>query len=201
LGHFQRSVLWLSAGLALGLMAPRAGLSSLAPPKALQMDGIKLDWAGDGEEELPTWISAQLAVGPDGKITGRVVEVGLSEDGNDEDGDPAGFDTYVFEVSDGTLKDPHFDGQSFSFTCLYPTDPSWSLAVAGQMDPGKGQAWTLNAVSKGKDEDQDGHPKKDGPVRNSLGRNRFPLTSQQKDGVLQIYPQDPGAEDNGSTSL
>jgi hypothetical protein len=197
---FRPHPLALTLVLALGLLAPRAGRTELAPPKALQMDDIKIDWAGDGEEELPTWLSAQLAVGPDGKVTGRVVEVGLSDDGTDDDGDPAGFETYVFEVSDQSLKDPRFDGHSFSFTCLYPTDPTWSLAVAGHMDD-QGQGWTLDAVSKGKDEDKEGKPLKDGPLRTSLGRNRFPLISEQKDGVLQIYPQDAGAADGGSTSL
>jgi hypothetical protein len=200
LGFIRRSGFLVAALMALGSLAPRMGQSESAPPKALQMDDIKMDWAGGGEEELPTWLSAQLALGPDGKVTGRVVEVGLSDDGNDEDGDPAGFETYVFEVSDGSLKEPQFDGHSFSFTCLYPTDPSWSLAIAGHMDA-QGRGWTLDAVSKGRDDDQEGHPKKDGPIRTSAGRNRFPLTSDQKDGVLEIYPKDGEAADGGSTSL
>ena len=195
MAFFSRTLLLCSAFLALGLGSPRWARTELAPPKALQMDDLKLDWAGGGEEELPTWVSAQLAIGPDGKVTGRVVEVGLGQDGTDEDGDPLGFDTYVFEVSDGTLKEPVFDGHSFSFTCLYPLDPSWSLALAGHLDEAKGRGWTVNAVSQGKDQDHGGKPV------HSLGRNRFPLISQQKDGVLQIYPQDDGAKDQGGMSL
>lgn len=169
----------LALVVATWVTGPVAGAGAF---RVLQLDDIKLDWSGHGEEELPTWISGQLSVGPDGRLSGRVVETALSDDGTDEDGDPAGFDSYVFDTDDGTMKDLHFDAHGFSFSASDPTDKDWTLSVAGHLsDPATG-AWVVSAASKGAKEA-------------SVAQNRFPLEGDSKDGVVSVYPQ---PQDDGS---
>jgi len=117
---------WL---ITLLLAAPALAQAPAASPK-LRFYDIKVQWNGSDGEELPTWISGQFHLDAAGKPVGQVVEVALSDDGNDDDGDPAGFDSWVFSTADGSLTDLTLEQDKVSFSAHDPTDKDWSLHVA-----------------------------------------------------------------------
>lgn len=168
----------LQACLIALLAAVPAFAQAPAAPLRLQFFNIKIDWTDSGGEELPSWISGEFHLDAAGKPVGRLVEVDLDDDGTDEDGDPAGFDSWVFESADGGLSDLDLSDGRVSFSAHDPSDKAWSLHVAARCTDSVAGTWTLQALSQ------------EGSQR-SVGKNRFPLISKQKDGACQVYP-DPG---------
>jgi hypothetical protein len=164
---------------ALALPGTLARASADGPPRpalrSLDIDDVKVQWFAQGEEDLPAWISAHFTVGPLGAVTGTMTEVELAADGADEDGDPLGFETSVFESSDGTLRDISLGSDGFAFTAVYPGKDASRVAYAGHPDTSQPRGWVLSAVSRG-------------PKGDAAGHNRFPLSSaQKKDGNLEIF--------------
>jgi hypothetical protein len=164
----------LVAGVPVHAQAPAVALK-------LHFYNVKVEWTGKDGEELPTWVNGTFSLDAAGKPVGRVVEVALSDDGNDDDGDPAGFDTWVFDSADGSLSELTVAAGGVSFSAHDPSDPSWSLHLAARCNDTVAGTWVLQALSQSSDD-------------RSVGKNRFPLASQTKDGELQVFP-DAGPED------
>jgi hypothetical protein len=155
----------------------------------LDLEDLKIQWFNRDSEELPSWINAHFDVGALGAVSGRVTETNLSGDGSDEDGDPYGFDTNVFETADGTLKDLSVGRDSFSFTVVYPGKDGGQVAYSGRREGSAAGAWTLHAASRSSKGDSAGH-------------NRFPLTSEEKkEGQLEIYTQTEDTDSKDTQSL
>jgi hypothetical protein len=157
--------------------------------RSLDLDDVKIQWFSHGDEELPAWISAQFDVGPMGQISGTMTEVELAADGNDEDGDPYGFETNVFDTADGTLKDVSFDHDRFAFTAIYQVKDGGLVHYSGRRSDTVMGEWNVSAVGTGPKGDSEGH-------------NRFPLASdEKKEGTLEIYTEPAAQDPQGTESL
>lgn len=154
--------------------------------RSLQIEGVKIEWTMGGRAELPTWISVDLAPAPGGGLAGHAEELGLTADGADEDGDPAGFDMQAFSTADGTLKDVHLDAAGFAFTLVYTGDKAAEVHVVGRAPADPKGEWTLEASVKSGDQPE-------------YGRNRFPLDTEVKDGVLHLFGGGDWGKDNANT--
>jgi len=190
--NLKRTVWVLGFCCALGAPAPLLWAAPDGRPTAslrsLDLEDIKVQWFSRGEEELPAWISAHFDVGPLGQVTGRVTETELAADGVDEDGDPYGFETSVFDTSDGSLRDPVLQENVFTFTMVYPEDGGRVAYALVRSRAVQGQ-WDLNAASRG-------------PKGASAGHNRFPLAGEEKKaGALKIFTDPADFDDKGLQSL
>ncbi|HTA17371.1 MAG TPA: hypothetical protein VK786_06470 [bacterium] len=146
-----------------------------AIPRSLDLEDIKVQWFGQGAEELPSWINAHFVVGPLDGITGTVTETDLEADGVDDDGDPVGFETSVFNTADGSLRDVTFGSNGLAFTTVFADKDSGRVTYALRRSATVPGGWTLSAVGTGS-------------TGISYGRNRFPLSGdEKKQGVLKIH--------------
>jgi hypothetical protein len=154
-----------------------------AIPRSLDLQDVKVQWFGQGAEELPSWINAHFVVGPLDGITGTVTETDLEADGVDDDGDPVGFETSVFDTADGSLRDVTLGRNGLAFTTVFADKDSGRVTYALRRSPTIPGGWILSAVGKGS-------------TGLSYGRNRFPLASdEKKQGALNIYTAPDALDD------
>jgi len=155
--------------------------------RSLDLEDLKIQWFSKGEEELPAWINAHFTVGPLGQVTGSMTETELAADSADEDGDPAGFETSVFDTADGTLKDLRVSVDAFAFTAVYSGEDGGVVRYAGRRSSSEQGAWVLNAAARS-------------PKGDSAGHNRFPLgCEEKKDGVLEVFTLPEAQQPSGGT--
>ncbi len=183
-----RCILWA----ALALLAPAVVSADPLPSgqvaaavRVVKLEDIKVQWFSKDDEDLPAWISGSIAIGPLGGLEGRLIETALADDGTDDDGDPMGFDTKVFETLDGSLTGLGFGPGRLDFTTVY-SDPDAGAAVYRLRRYGAPGAWTLSVAQRGKDGDY-------------AGRNRFPLMGTVRHGVLTITTAPAGDEGSDDT--
>lgn len=147
------------------------------------MQDVKVQWFSRDSEELPAWISAHFEVGPLGRVSGTVTETDLAADGVDEDGDPLGFETSVYDTADGSLTEISLGQDGFTFTTVFTGQDSERVTYAVHRSATVEGAWTLSAAGKS-------------TKGLSFGHNRFPLAGdEKKQGVLKITTA-PDAEDD-----
>ncbi|HTB23147.1 MAG TPA: hypothetical protein VK914_10625 [bacterium] len=175
--------------LCFGGQGTRPDGAPTSVPRSVTVQNVKVQWFAKGEEELPAWINARLSVGPMGVVTGTVTETDLDADGTDEDGDPTGFDTNVYDTMDGSLTGLTVGLDALTFTCVGPDKDSGSVVYALRRSATARGGWTLSAAgrnSKGL----------------SYGHNRFPLTAdEKKPGVLAVYTAPDADTDSPLPSL
>ncbi len=168
-----------AVGSALGAGPDSAPLE---PIQSLDLQDVKVQWFSKGEEELPAWINAHFQVGPFGAVSGRVTETDLAQDGTDEDGDPSGFNTLVFDTADGTLRGVSLGARLCTFTTVFKDKASGQATYALHPSESVAGEWQLSVVQKSED-------------GLSVGRNRFPLSADPpKNGALFITTE---ASDDG----
>jgi hypothetical protein len=144
-------------------------------PNSFTVQDVKVQWFSKGEEELPGWINARFETGPMGVVAGTVTETDLEADGLDEDGDPSGFETSVFDTSDGSLRELSLGRNAVAFTTVFPDQASGRVTYAFHRSATVQGGWVLSAIGKSS-------------KGLSYGHNRFPLAGdEKKQGVLQIY--------------
>lgn len=185
------SLLALTALLALpgSLLRAKEDGQAQSAVRSLDIDDVKVQWFSQGEEDLPAWISVHLLVGPLGTLSGTMTEVELAADGTDEDGDPYGFETTVFDSSEGSLRNISLERGAFSFTVVYPGKDASRVVYAGHLDEGKAQGWILSAISRG-------------PKGDAAGHNRFPLASEEKKaGAVEIFTDPESPDLSGGQSI
>jgi hypothetical protein len=152
-------------------------------PRSLDLQDVKVQWFAQGEEELPAWINAHFEVGPLGDVTGTVTETDLGADGLDDDGDPSGFQTSVFNTADGSLRGVTLGRNGFVFTTVFADRDSGQVTYAFHRSATVPDGWVFSAVGKA-------------ATGVSFGHNRFPLAGdEKKQGVLKIYTAPDPADD------
>jgi hypothetical protein len=144
-------------------------------PRSVTVQDVKVQWFAKGAEELPAWINVRLDVGPMGAVTGTLTETDLDADGTDEDGDPAGFDTNVYDTADGSLSGVTIGRDAMSFTTVAADNNAGRVLYALRRSATVRGGWVLSAAGRN-------------AKGLSYGHNRFPLTAdEKKPGVLAIY--------------
>jgi len=161
--------------LSSTVLCDSTDLKPLSPPISIELRNVKIQWFARGAEELPAWINAHFVVGPLGIVSAMVTETNLGADGVDEDGDPGGFETTVFDTRNTSLSGVRWSERGFTFTTIYPDKDAGRVDYAVHRSTSLQGGWVVRAAAKS-------------AKGLSFGRNRFPLVGDQaKDGLLKIH--------------